>query len=122
MTTRVLDRAEWADALSETDLALALPFFPEGVRVIVCEQAGAIVGHIALVPMWHIEGVYVDPAHRGGGRVFAALVTAMHAEARALAQRTVFPAAADDRMAQMVTQLGAVEIPARWFALKVRES
>jgi GNAT superfamily N-acetyltransferase len=71
--------------------------------------------------LWHAEGFYVTPDYRGRG-VDVALVAAMHAEARTLGVDTVWPAANTDAMAHYVTRLGAVEIPARWFALAVRES
>lgn len=119
MTRRILPSDEYS-RLVGTDLESALPLFP-GARVIVVEDAGAIVGHLLLAPMWHAEGFGVVDGYRGRG-VDRLLVDAMHAEARALGVETVFPAAASDGMVRYVTRLGAVEIPARWFALAVRES
>lgn len=120
MKTRLLPPEEWG-RLAGSELEPALPLLP-GARVLVCEtEDGAIVGHLALVPMWHVEAAEVEPTFRGTG-VLQALVAAMHVEARALGITTVFPAAATDGMVHFVTRLGAVEIPARWFALAVKES
>lgn len=119
MTTRILPPEEWAK-LAGTELDTALPMLP-GTRVIVCELDGAIVGHLALVPMWHAEGVYVTPTQRGRG-VLQFLIAAMHEEARAIGVSTVFPAAATEGMVHLITRIGGVEIEARWFALAVKES
>lgn len=119
MTSRILPRAEYT-ALEGTDLEHAVAHFP-GARVIVVEDAGTIVGHLMLAPMWHAEGFGVDEAYRGRG-VDRMLVAAMHGEARAMGIETVFPGAATDGMVSYVTRLGAVEMPVRWFALAVRES
>lgn len=127
MTTRILSAAEWA-ILDGTDLGLALPYFPAGTSVIVCEDDhGQTVGHLALVPMLHVEGIEVYGEHRGRGVVFRKLVEAMHAEAHARGMLHVFPAAEADcddgaAMADMILRMGATEIPARWFALPVKES
>jgi GNAT superfamily N-acetyltransferase len=119
MTSRILPREDYGRLIG-TDLETAVPLFP-GARVIVVEEGDAIIGHLMLAPMWHAEGFYVAPSHRGRG-VDTALVTAMHAEARSMGVETVFPAAADDQMAHYVTRHGGVEIPARWFAVAVQES
>ena len=119
MTSRVLDPLEHG-RLDGTEIEEALPLFP-GARVIVVEEEGVIIGHLLLAPMWHAEGFYVAPAYRGRG-VDVELVAEMHATARAMGLGTVFPAAETDGMVAYVERLGAVEIPARWFALAVRES
>lgn len=123
MTTRLLDPSEHA-LLAGTDLGRALPYLPSGTRVVIAEDAGRVLGHIGLVPLLHVEGIAIDPQVTGlrRGRVFQALVQAMHAEARARGEHTVFPAAADPAMVEIVAKLGAVEVPARWFALPVKES
>ena len=121
MTRRILPRDEY-HRLDGTDLECILSDFP-GARVFVVEDGAEIVGHLMLAPMWHAEGFYVDPAYRGKG-VDTLLVAEMHDEARSMGLATVFPAADrdDTGMFRYVTRLGAVEIPARWFALAVRES
>jgi len=119
MIRRLLPREEYYK-LDGTDLECLLPDFP-GARVFVVEDGDAIVGHLMLAPMWHAEGFYVEPSYRGKG-VDTLLVAEMHDEARSMGLGTVFPAAASDGMVNYVTRLGAVEVPARWFALAVRES
>ena len=119
MNSRILPRADYA-RLVGTDIETLLPMLP-GSRVIVVEDDGEIVGHLMLAPMWHAEGFGVVASHRGRG-VDTMLVSAMHAEARSMGVKTVFPAAADDQMAHYVTRHGGVEIPARWFAVAVQES
>jgi len=118
VTTRILPVEDYR-RIAGTDLSRALPILP-GTKVIVCEHEGAIVGHLGLIPMWHVEGVEVDPAYRGRG-VLQQLITAMHAEARTLGVYTLFPAAADAGMVHLLERLGAVEIPVRMYALAVQE-
>lgn len=118
LTTRVLAPEEHAHLPSDEQTA-ALPLFP-GVRVIACEHNGVIVGSIGLVPLWHVEGVYVTPEWRGTG-VLQTLVAAMHAEARALGLQTVYPAAQQDALVHFIERIGGVELPVRWFALAVQE-
>ncbi len=118
MTSRILSLAEY-DRLIGTDID-ELSHRP-GARVIVVEDGASIVGHLLLVPLWHAEGFGVAESHRGRG-VDRMLVEAMHADARDMGVDTVFPAAESDGMVHYVTRLGAVEVPARWFALAVKES
>lgn len=124
MTTRILKAWE-LERIAGSDLALAWPQLPSGGSILVCEDdAGEILGHVAVVPMLHVEGFAIAPSVSGlaRGAVFAQLETALHAEARRRGQHTVFPAAADARMVRVLERLQAVEIPARWFALTVKES
>ena len=119
MTPRLLPRAEYY-RLAGTDLEDLLPDFP-GARVFVVEDGDEIVGHLMLAPFWHPEGFYVAKDYRGQG-VDTLLVSEMFDEARSMGLETVWPATASEGMAKYVTRLGAVEVPARWFALAVRES
>ncbi len=119
MTTRILPRAEYG-RLAGTALEPAVVQFP-GARVIVAEADGVIVGHLMLAPMWHVEGFSVAPEYGGLG-AGDLLIDAMHEEARAIGLDTVFPAAGTAGMARYITMRHGVEIPARWFAVAVRES
>ena len=75
----------------------------------VVNYAG-IALHVLVVALWPIAG--------DAKRVCVANTVI----ARTMWLGTVFPAAASDGMVNYVTRLGAVEVPARWFALAVRES
>ena len=120
VTRRVLPRDEYW-RLAGTDLWAALPTLPENVCVVVVEQDGEIVACIGLVPLWHVEGAWVDPANRRDGTTFGHLLAALGDECRALNVQTVFPAAAADdsghEMAAILHALGGVELPMRLFAL-----
>ena len=63
VTTRVLSQAEYGK-LAGTDLAAIVPHLPVMARVLVVEDAGAIVASWALFPVWHAEGISIDPAYR----------------------------------------------------------
>lgn len=69
MTTRLLPRSEWA-ALAETELGPFLDRLPASTQVIAVEdRGGALLGCCALVPLWHAEGLWIHPAHRGRSAV-----------------------------------------------------
>ncbi len=48
--------------------------FPEGTLIIGALSDGRLVGRIALMRLWHLEGTWVDEAYRGG-TLAARLVT-----------------------------------------------
>jgi hypothetical protein len=88
-------------------------------RVLVVEQDGALTGAVCLVPMLHTEGLWLRDGRRGNPGVFRRLMQAVGLCARAAGETHVFPASDSDEMTALVMKLGAVEIPARWFALSV---
>ena len=82
MTTRLLPPSEWA-ALMETALGPFLDRLPASTQVIAVEdRGGALLGCCALVPLWHAEGLWIHPAHRGRTAVARALWEGLHTVAR----------------------------------------
>lgn len=119
MTTRLLAPEEYA-RLAGTELDAALPVLPEGARVLAVESAtGDLVGCWALLPVYHAEGLWIAPAHRGRGRVALRLLEGMRALCRALGVQTVATASVSEQVDRLVGHLGAVELPGRHFVFKV---
>lgn len=61
MTSRLLPREEWAK-LTGTQLETVVPVLEqlEGAKVMVVEDADRIVACVALYPLWHLEGLWID--------------------------------------------------------------
>ncbi len=65
MTQRELPKHEWP-RLVGTELEAVMSTLPEDVKVVVVEdESGAIIGCWAAMPVMHVEGVWIAPAHRG---------------------------------------------------------
>jgi len=120
MTTRVLDPSEY-HRLTPTTLGPYVSLLPAETRVIVIEQDGALVGHLAVLPMWHTEGLWIAPAHRKRGRVLRRLLQGLGCTVRDLGISTVIPGADTEEMRTMLQGLGAQPLPALLFALNVKE-
>ena len=70
MTTRELPRSEWGRiAALGTGLGRVIDQFPDNVRVVVVEDGTDIVGHAAVLPVWHVEDAWIAEAHRGRASV-----------------------------------------------------
>ncbi len=61
MTSRLLPSSEWP-RLTGTQLETLVPVLPDGARVLVVEQDGAIRACVALYPLWHLEGLWISDA------------------------------------------------------------
>lgn len=120
VTRRILPREEYG-RLDQTDLASQLWWMGPDVRVLVTEHDGAIVGCVALCALWHVEGLWIDPAHRGRAGVLRQLLRSLGEEGAAIGTAVVYPGAASDEMADIVTGLGAVPIPMTFYALSVQK-
>jgi N-acetylglutamate synthase-like GNAT family acetyltransferase len=119
MTTRLLLPHEWP-RLEGTELASIYPVLDPAVsRIVVVEDAGALVGCWALFPLVHVEGVWVAESHRGRASVARRLVQGMTATARDMGARAVTTAALSADVAGMLARLGAIEVPGRHFSLRV---
>ncbi len=108
MTTRELPPDEWG-RLTETDLAPFLSLMdPTRVKVFVVEDAdGQIIGTWSLVQMWHAEGCWIHPSHRGGA-VASHLLTALRAGAAEVRALTLMTAADRDGVRDFLSRLGAI--------------
>lgn len=116
---RILPSSEYRK-LAGTELETLLPYLPNGVRVLAVETAtGELVGCWALLPVYHAEGLWIAPAHRGRGRVALRLLEGMRTLCRALGVQTVATASVSEQVDRLVGHLGAVELPGRHFVFKV---
>lgn len=118
MTTRLLPAAEY-DRLAGTELESVLSSLPERARVMVVEDDGAIVATWALLPCWHMEGLWVAPTHRGRPSVGRRLLAAMWTAARSVGTRTVWTSAVTEDVAAMVRKLHGQRVPGDHFVISI---
>jgi hypothetical protein len=119
MTTRLLPASEWAK-LAATDLPQILPYVDaRDLDVIVVEDdAGTVVGCWGLMPMLHLEGLWIAPAYRGKVSVARRLLTATWAEVKRRAPRWVMTAAADDEIRTLlVKHMNALHVPSDTYLI-----
>jgi len=111
MTTRELPREEW-HRLSGTELEAYVRDAPDCVHtVLVVEDGDRIVGCWSILTLVHVEGVWIDPAHRKHGAVARQLLGAMWRRLRALGVRGVLTGAVTAEVEQLLTRLGATRVP-----------
>jgi hypothetical protein len=120
MMSRLLDRDEWhrlsPDSLPVESRAL-MP--PETVALVV-ERDGAIIASWIAMPVWHLEGVWIEPAHRKNVAVARRLLTGMRGVLRALGlQRVITHALDDDVRALLVGHLNAIAIPGTAYSIRL---
>ncbi|MCX6550360.1 MAG: hypothetical protein NTY02_05015 [Acidobacteria bacterium] len=121
---RLLAPEEWP-RLAGTELAfLADPSTPiRQAQVVVVEDAqGAIIGTWALLPVWHVEGLWVDAAHRGTGSVLRRLVHAMRGMAHAHGVTTIVTTAIDPTVRTLLSHVHATPIPGEQYVMSVEAS
>lgn len=114
MTTRELPREEWG-RLAGTELAALAATGLDTLTVLVVEDAGEIVGCWGLVPIFHAEGIWVAPTHRGRGTVARHLLRAMREAMRARHLQGVWTGAVLPAVAMMITKLGGRALPAMFY-------
>ena len=79
---------------------------PVDDRVIVVECDGAIVGCVAFLRKWHMDGAWIRPEDRGRVRVARALQAAMQGMARDLEASEVWMMAMDDEARRLCEHVG----------------
>lgn len=115
MKARVLPREEW-DRLAGTEAGGPLP---ESARPVVIERDGQILACHVLMPLWHVEGLWVHPDHRKstvGGRLWAAVKR----EAEAVGAAAVLTAALDDEVRALIAHVDGVKLPGEHYVIPVR--
>jgi hypothetical protein len=120
--SRLLDRAEWATKLKDTELELVHPHLPAGAQVVAVEDGDDLVASWALIPALHAECVHIKPEYRGNPRVVRRLIAGMQQTALAMGAQAVFTAAIEDHVADFALRLGAAELEGRHFSLNVTQS
>lgn len=122
MRIRFLKPEEWTEKLTATQLPELLPYVsPQNITIIVAEdEEGKVVGSIMALKVTHLEGLWVDPQHRGG-RVAWQLYQQALAVARIEREHFVFGAAAnsDERMDDLITRCGGRRLPMRLYSMAV---
>ena len=112
MTTRVLGHDEYGRlAHVGTGLASIRHDLPESVRVVVVEDGDQIVGCVALLPVWHAEELWIDPAHRG----LSAVARRLRAGVAQVARRFVCGASSPENAALYRKHFGASEAPPQYL-------
>src|SRR5262245_36061718 len=111
MTTRLLPPDEWP-RLEQTALAgvwAQLP--PTAIVLAVEDDAGTLLGAWALVQLWHAEGVWIAPAHRGKAGVARRLWALLHEVGRALGVSAILTGQQSPEVARLLAHVGAVPVP-----------
>jgi len=120
MTSRILPREEWG-RLQGTELeqivTAAARRDNEVLLVLVAEDKdGAIVGGWALFPIWHAEGLWVSPNHRGKAAVGRRLLRFARAVAEQFGISAVMTAANSSQVARMLDAIG-MRLPGTHYLL-----
>lgn len=124
LTTRRLDRSEWATTLAGTPLgSVADQLLTEDAQVIAIEDDGKLVGCWSLVRMWHAEGLWVAPESRGKVAVARHLLQAMKATAGMMDAPVILTGSEDgDRMTErLLEHVGAERVPVTLYRWPILE-
>lgn len=121
MTSRILPPEEW-DRLSDTDIPNILPHVgPTDMHIVVVEDEGRIVGCWALMPMLHLEGLWIAPEYRGRSSVARRLLKATWAEVKRLAPRWVMTGCCDDTVRRLLTRhMNAAKVPSDSYLIAMQ--
>ena len=119
MTRRLLPRADYG-RLVGTYLEPIAHVLPDDTDVIVVEDDdGRIVGCWATFPVWHMEGVYIDPAYRKNGAVARRLLAGMRSALRTRGVRRACTAALTSDVEDMIRRIGGPPLPGQHFVVEM---
>jgi hypothetical protein len=119
MTTRVLPIEEWG-RLVGTELEHAAPVLPLGSKIIVVEDNGNIVGCWSAITYVHVEGVWIEPLHRGKSAVARRLWRGMQDVLRLMDVRSAMTGSITPEIDALLAGMGAVELPGKMFVFPVK--
>jgi len=126
MTARILPPAEWSrlEATEGSGLQPAWRQLPvDDVTVIVVEDDdGVIVACWSLFAVYHVEGVWVAPAHRKRGVVAGRLLAEMRRVVHARGVAAVATAAESPEVVTLLETLGATRLPGDAYQLPMGEA
>lgn len=118
MTSRILPAADWS-LLEGTEMESLVPHLdPHTSRVIVVQDDdGTILGCWGGFPLWHGEGIYIAPDHRGKAGVARLLLEGMRQIAENSGYRSIVTASLNPDVDRMLEKLGAVPVPGTHYVL-----
>lgn len=116
MTTRILQVEEYP-RLVGTELETVWAHLPAEARVVAVEDDGELVGCWAVLPITHVEGVWVKPSHRNAGGVARRLLRGMRDVAQEMGARAVFTAALTPNVEDLLARVGAEPLPGTHYVL-----
>lgn len=118
----MLPVSEWP-RLSQTDAGTPWTRFdPVRDQVLVVEDGAQIVGTVSLVPLLHVEGLWVHPAYRQRDRVLGRLWRGVRAGVRGHGFRSFWSGSVSEQMTAILYRLGAVKVPGFSYVVRVKES
>jgi len=110
MIERELPPAEWW-RLAGTDLGAITPHLSPVARIAIVESGDGVIGCWGLVPMWHAEGVWIAPDHRGRAAVARRLWRHTRAMSLGLGLPTVITGAGTPSVQALLERHGATPLP-----------
>lgn len=114
-----LPPAEWW-RLDGTDAAAIWPSLnPETAEVIVAERDGEILGHHIILPVLHVENLWIREAERGRAAVARRLWLAVKAAARGRGVSSVWTSAQDARVRALLEHVQATQVPGDSYLVSV---
>src|SRR5678810_1223630 len=119
MTTRILPREEYF-RLMGTELEGVRDELPASACVLAVENDdGELVACWALLPIWHVEGVWIAESERKRGQAAIRLVRGMKDMARTAGAKTVMTAAVTDEVRALIQRMGGQQVPGDHFLVPV---
>jgi hypothetical protein len=119
VTTRILPPSEWS-RLEGTLLEQTWPVLPRGAVVLAVEQDGQILGCVAAWQVWHLEGLWIAPAHRGKVGVGRRLWQTVKTWAASFGVGEVVMMARSDEARKLIPKLGpSLHLACEHYAVKI---
>ena len=121
MTTRMLPRDEWP-RLVGTELESTWKLLlrsPQAEVLAVEDREGHIVGCWALFPVWHVEGIFIAPAHRQRATVARKLLAGIRLLCGKKNIAQVVTGAITPEVESFILRLGGTPLPGAHFAWRV---
>jgi GNAT superfamily N-acetyltransferase len=125
LKARVLPPEEWSKLEGvDNDLATVWRQLPIGdVTVLVVEDSdGVIVATWTTFACWHVEGFWVEPAHRKRGVAIGRLVEAMRNLMQVRGVQHVMTGAPSPEIVTLLEHVHATKLPGEYFVLPTRKS
>lgn len=119
MTVRSLPADEW-HRLAETEARDVWPKLdPMYAKVIVVENDGQIIASHVLVPVWHLECLWVHPDHRRRAGVLRRLWRGVVETLRGMGIPAVATAACSDDVRRLLTHVHAEPLVGDHFLVRL---